>query len=335
MLDLQVDDGVLSGVVQRAQSCTLQQPLMHPQQPRDRHGYLEPVSTPKGRPRYLELIGDADDPAAHVDANPPGAVGGAAGHDVQMGHGNQHLAASAPVLNPVGSRLPPSGAMPNGAIPRSFQPINYAELDADSLEGNLDRAHHRARPGWDSPRRTGDAGYTPMSQQNGYLASSRNPAGRSARRSGAHNRSGSNEPFLQIPAGAMASGIGEDPGDLDPGSDSEHESRRLLGGRERRKSSSPFLRDLSPFIDRRRGTSPLLRDLSPFHHAARRGSSDSSSVRYNELDRDNHSNDGYLKPRNHDNDGYLKPRDRPANGRPPLANGTARHQGYRPPSSSH
>ena len=129
----------------------------------------------------------------------------------------------------------------------------------------------------------------------------------------------------------------EEPGDLDPASDSEHEERRLLGGRERRKSSSPFLRDLSPFIDRRRGTSPLLRDLSPFHCSrGNRGDRHRNpAIRYDELDSDNLGNDGYLKPRNHENDGYLTPRDCAAIERPPLLNGNVCHLNNRQPRVKH
>ena len=333
---LQTVGDVLNGGVQRARSCTLQQPITHPNQPRDAHGYLEPVCTPKGRPRYLELIGDDEEV---FGADNAGLEGATAGNDdskksfnlqLPVSQGNKQLAASAPSLvsklvnAPNGKSNASYSQVRNGPVPSVPSPIMYAELDAESLETNLDKAHKALRGNYS---RSTDVGYTPVSLPNGYAATSNHcPKGASR-----HNRSGSYEPFLQ-PPGACSSPT-EEMGDLDPASDSEHENRRLLGGRERRKSSSPFLRDLSPFIDRRRGTSPLLRDLSPFYSSRGNGTDRhrNPSVRYDELEGSNHVNDGYLKPRNHENDGYLKPRESGALGRPPLANGNIRHQGNRHP----
>lgn len=329
----QAVDGVLNGGVQRAQSCTLQQP---PGQPRDTHGYLEPVCTPKGRPRYLELIGDTEEVAGAVGGVP--ATEGATGGPLEpMSQGNKHRAASAPVLNPLNCYSATCAPTPNGPTMTPFTPM-YAEINAENLDraqkppahAQCDNRHHRGAEA--------AASYAPMSLQNGSVPGN----GRGAKRSsgnGGRNRSGSNEPFLRLLPPGGAEGSTED--NEDAASDSEHENRRLLGGRERRKSSSPFLRDLSPFIDRRRGTSPLLRDLSPFH-SPRRGSSGGnreSTVRYNELEteRGNQGNDGYLKPsRNHDSEGYLKPRgDRGAVlGRPPIANGNVRHHGNRQQTGS-
>ena len=319
---MQTVGDMLNGGVQRAQSCTLQQPITHPNQPRDAHGYLEPVCTPKGRPRYLELIGDDEEVFGADNAGLDGATAGATGNrdntksfslQLPVSQGNKQLAASAPSLvsklinAPHGKSNASYSKVRNEPVPSVPSPIMYAELDAESLETNLDKAHKALHGNYS--RSTG-VGYTPVSLPNGYGATSNHHA----KGASGHNRSGSYEPFLQ-PPGAGNSPT-EEMGDLDPASDSEHENRRLLGGRERRKSSSPFLRDLSPFIDRRRGTSPMLRDLSPFH-SCRGNATDrhrNPSVRYDELAGSNHVNDGYLKPRNHENDGYLKPRESGAPG---------------------
>ena len=335
MYFLQAVGEVLNGGVQRAQSCTLQQPVAHPHQPRDTHGYLEPVCTPKGRPRYLELIGDDEAIGGPTTAGVEGTRGGNDANDNNqssslrppVSQSNKQLAASAPSLvsklvNAPSGKPSPSHVI-NGPLPNVSSPIMYAELDAESLEANLDKAHKAL---YQDKLRTGDVGYWPRSLPNGY------PATSNSHTKGASSHNGSYEPFLQPPC-ASNSFIDEGT-DLDPASDSEHENRRLLGGRERRKSSSPFLRDLSPFIDKRRGTSPLLRDLSPFHCSRGNGGDrhHNPSVRYDELNGNNHVNDGYLKPRNHENDGYLKPRDSAVMGRPPIANGNLRHYSNRQPS---
>ena len=281
--------------VKRAQSCDIDMSLNSSQQPRDNHGYLEPVSAPRGRPRYLELFGENS-------GGQEGAVGGRPAEkppsNLSLPQWAKHLTASAPSLASRLLRASPVRSLHNSPArhPKSagivINPISYAQLDAESLESNLDQWSH-------SPE--GAVEYTPMmglalQAENVSNNTDRNDTF-NARNDANHltnthreKRSGSREPFLKSPMGVL-SPVTESPKssvEFGPGSDSEQE--KLLKGDDKRRSSS-FLRDLSPFTDRRNGGPSFSHDTSD------RGS------------RDSYNDDHYLEPHvpSLTDDGYMSP----------------------------
>ncbi len=282
--------------VKRAQSCDIDVSLNTSQQPRDNHGYLEPVSAPRGRPRYLELFGENS-------GGQDGAVGGSSTDkppsNLSLPQWAKHLTASAPSLASRLLRASPVRSIHSSPArhPKSANnPISYAQLDAESLESNLDKWSHSPEESVEYTPMMGLATQSDKLSKNADGNATFNPRNDTKCFNNTHRetRSGSREPFLMSPMGAL-SPLTESPKssvEFEPASDSEQE--RLLKGEHKRHSSS-FLRDLSPFTDRRNGGASFSREAG--HRGDRHSLNDADH--YSEPYIPSLSEDGYMTPLEH------------------------------------